>query len=317
MPAQDKIRLIERHKLHWTGLWTWLLFATAFFALEGLLLWAFCAGPLWLIPPLVLVLAHIMHSHLLAFHEAAHGTLCPNRPLNEGLGIFIGVLSFMPLSLFRAVHHCHHAYLTTERDEELWPFVLTRVPRWARCLAATCELLLALLYTPLLFLRSFLRPGSPIRLPGVRRRIWAELTLIAIIWVGVFATVAWFDLWQFLLVLYVAPAALAGSMQSLRKYIEHMGLMGSTIVESTRSVMAPGPLGRFLAFTLFNEPYHGVHHKYPRLPQTALPEFADLLSPPPPERAELYPNYRRAFAEMVRTLGNPRVGSQWLRATSG
>jgi DNA modification methylase len=35
-------------------------------------------GPGWLVVPLVLVLAHLYHSHLLAFHEAAHGSLCPD-----------------------------------------------------------------------------------------------------------------------------------------------------------------------------------------------------------------------------------------------
>ena len=36
------------------------------------------------------------------FHEAAHGGLCPWRPLNEYLGRAIGLYGFMSLTLYRA-----------------------------------------------------------------------------------------------------------------------------------------------------------------------------------------------------------------------
>jgi fatty acid desaturase len=112
--------------------------------------------------------------------------------------------------------------------------------------------------------------------------------------------------------MYLIPAGLAGFMQSLRKYIEHMGLTGATVLSSTRSVVNPGLLGRLLAFTLFQEPYHGVHHKLPRLPQAALPEFSDDLVPGDPTEHVPFPTYRQALFDMLPTLLDPRVGSQWL-----
>src|SRR5436190_940736 len=82
------------------------------------------------------------------------------------------------------------------------------------------------------------------------RRIWAELALIVAFWGAVLAATAWWGAWKWLLVLYVIPALLAGDMHSLRKYIEHMGMTGSTVLGLTRTVVPSGPLGRFLVFTM-------------------------------------------------------------------
>jgi fatty acid desaturase len=292
-----------------------LLFLAAFVVMQGLLFWALLAGNWWLAVPVILVLAHLMHGHLIAFHEAAHGSLCPHPGLNDALGSFIGMLSFMGFSLYRAVHHSHHSYLATERDEELWPFVKPGMPRWIRCLAAAAELIFGLVYTPLLFFRAFIRQGTLIKNQNRRRRIWAELGLMALVWGTIVAVVVYFDAWRFLLLMYVIPAVLAGFMQSLRKYIEHMGLLGSTVLSSTRSVVTPGVIGRFLAFTLFEEPFHGVHHKFARLPYVVLPEFTEDLTPSRPEEQAPYPTYRQAMWDMIGSLRDPKVGAQWLRGS--
>src|SRR5881397_2129006 len=111
------------------------------------------SGWLWLALPLVLVAAHLMHGLLIGYHEASHGLLRKSRRLNEFDGVLIGMFSFLPFSLYRVVHHMH---LATEKDTELWPFVLTKAPRWARCLAAFLELTVGLFYSPLIFLRVFI-----------------------------------------------------------------------------------------------------------------------------------------------------------------
>ena len=66
----------------------------------------------------------------------------------------------MSFSLYRAAHQLHHAYLATERDVELWPFVIPGTPRWIRILAAVIELSFGLFFTPFLFVRTFIRAGS-------------------------------------------------------------------------------------------------------------------------------------------------------------
>jgi fatty acid desaturase len=310
----DRSRLVEAHRPRWSGALTWLAFLAAFGLFEGLLLASYRRGPIWLTALLVLPVAHLMHAHLLVFHEAAHGSLCPGRRRNDAAGLFLGTFSFMSLTLFRAAHHTHHAYLASERDEELWPFVLPGTPRWARRLAAVLELTVGLVYTPLLFLRSFLRPGSPVQDRARRLRVWAELGLIAVVWGSVAAATWWWGLWPYVLVLYLAPAVLAGNLQSLRKYVEHMGLAGSTPLDATRNIVPRGVLGRLVAFSLFNEPYHVVHHVYPRLPQECLPEFAGALAPAAGAVPPL-PGYRSALGPVLRSLRDPRVGAQWLQGS--
>src|SRR5262249_39749552 len=136
MLNEEKQRIAEKHQPHWAGLWIWLSFAAAFFIFQGALAASLAKGFVVASVVLVLLLGHLMHAHLIAFHEAAHGSLCPNRRLNDALGRFIGLFSFMSLSLYRAVHHTHHTFLAGVRDEELWPFVIPAAPRWLRCLAA-------------------------------------------------------------------------------------------------------------------------------------------------------------------------------------
>ena len=134
------------------------------------------------------------------------------------------------------------------------------------------------------------------------------------VWGALVGAAAWWNAWTYLIVLYVLPGMLAGNLQSLRKYIEHMGLTGATVLSSTRSVSPSGLLGRLFALSLFNIPYHGVHHQYAGMPQAKMPEFTDLLIPKDERELPPYRGYWRAFRDMLWTLPDPRVGSQWLRS---
>jgi fatty acid desaturase len=205
-------------------------------------------------------------------------------------------------------------YLTSERDEEFWPYTDPRVSRGLRRLAAFDELVLGFFYAPVLFLRGFLRPGSPIRDPRLRRRIWLELALIAAVWSVVLAATAWFGAWKYLLFAFVLPAVLAGNLQSWRKFVEHMGLAGTTINSVTRNVVPRGLCGRFLSWTMFNIAYHSVHHHYARMHSAELPEFTELLEPAAAEELLPFPNYRSAVRDMLSSLADPRIGKQWLTA---
>lgn len=306
-----KVLLIEAHQARWKTFWIWFLFLAALLVSLRVLRLSFEAGNLWIAVPATLVVAHLMHSQLLAFHEAAHGVLCPVRWLNELVGIGIGVFHFGGLSIFRAVHHSHHAHLGTEKDEQLWPFVHPSTPRWARRLAAVFELTLGIVYDQVLFWRAFLRRGSPVVNPATRRRVWAEAGLMIAVWTATFTVVAWFRLWPYFFVMYLIPAVLAGNMHSLRKYIEHMGLTGTSNLGLTRTVAPATLAGKLLAFTMFNISYHGVHHYYAGMSQAALPRFVEALAPQSPEEETLYPTYRQACWAMLPSLADPRVGPQW------
>jgi fatty acid desaturase len=271
----------------------------------------------WLAVPLVLLASHLMHGALIGFHEASHGLLRKNRRWNELDGISVGVFSLVSFSLYRAAHQTHHAHLGSERDEEFWPFVQPQTPRWARILAAFMELFCALLFTPLLFMRSFLRKGSPIRSPRVRRRIWAEIILTVVIWSSVLVAVAWFGLWRYFLWMYLLPAWIAANLQSWRKYIEHMGLTGSTVRSATRSIVADGFWGRLVSFTLLHEPYHGVHHQRGGLTHAELPAYTDDLQPSNDEEHPPFASYTHALKHLVVSLKDPKVGPQWQGVRDG
>ena len=266
---------------------------------------------LWVVVPLVLLASHFMHGAAVGLHEATHGLLRKNRRFNEFDGVLLGVFSFMSFSLYRAAHQTHHAYFATERDEELWPFVFTSKPRWVRVLAAVLELTMGLFFTPFLFLRSFLRNGSPIRSKKVRRRIWMELALMVVVWSGIIAAVSYAGAWRYFLWMYLAPAFVAANLQTWRKYIEHVGLTGGTVNSATRNIIADGWWGRLVAFTLLHEPFHGVHHLHLSLPHAELPLHADELQPVTVDEHAPFLSYRHAVIHMLRSLTNPRVGAQW------
>jgi len=307
--------VLEPPPPHWISRAAFPMLVLVFFLVEAALGTAVYVGVIWMAVPLALVASHLMHGIMIGFHEAAHGLLRKSRRLNEADGMIIGVFSFMSFSLYRAAHQLHHAYLATERDIELWPFAIPGTPRWARILAAILELGLGLFYSPFLFVRTFLCHGSPIRNKKLRRRVWAEFALIAVVWICILAAVAWWNGWRYFLWMYLAPALLAADMQSWRKYIEHVGLTGSTVNGSTRSIVSRGLLGRFVSFTLLHEPYHGVHHRHAGLPHAELPQHASELEPSNPDEISPFPSYRHALMHLLRSLADPRVGAQWHSAT--
>lgn len=310
--AEGVPELHKKHDVSCVAFQT-LVFSLAFteVALWGVV-WS---GWLWLALPLVLLAAHVMHGLLIGFHEASHGLLRKSRRLNEFDGVILGVFSFLPFSLYRVVHQMHHMHLATERDTELWPLVITKAPRWARRLAALLELTVGLFYSPLIFLRVFLHRPSLVRSRKVRRRIWAELALAAVVWTAILTAIAFFGVWKYFLWMYLVPGLIAANLQSWRKYIEHVGLTGNTVNSSTRSIVPKSWLGHLFAYTLLHEPYHGVHHQNAGLPHRVLPQFTSVLIPKRPDDVAPFMSYRQALPDLIRSLANPRVGAQWCDAT--
>lgn len=302
---------------HWASRAAFQIIVIFLVVTQGFLAWALYHHNYWLVVPLALVASHFMHGLLIGFHEASHGLLRKNRTFNEFDGVLIGMLSLMSFSLYRAAHQTHHSHLATERDEELWPFVDPRKPRWARVLAALAELNLGLFFTPFLFMRTFFRKGSPIRAKKVRRRIYMELAGMVLFWSLVLTACAWLGAWEYLLWMYFVPALVAGNLQSWRKYIEHVGMSGDSASGATRSIVNETWSGRLLAFTLLHEPFHGLHHRHVGLPHAELPALAPTLAPKEAGDAAPFPSYRHALGDLISKLGDPRVGPQWTSRTNG
>lgn len=302
----------EPHEPHWVSRAAFPMLVALFALTQTSLAFAVYHNNYWVAVPLVLVSSHLMHGMLIGFHEASHGLLRKSRLLNEIDGLIIGAFSLMSFSLYRAAHQLHHAHLASERDEELWPFVHPEMPRWARVLAAVLELTMGLLFTPFLFVRTFVRSSSPIRNKQLRRRIWTEFAITGLIWTAVLSAFAVFDAWKYFLWLHLIPAWLAANMQSLRKYVEHVGLTGSTVNSSTRSVVAEGWTAAFLNFSLLHEPYHGVHHWRSGLPHPELPRHTSALDPTADNERPPFRSFGAAVYDLWVNLSDPRVGAQWL-----
>jgi fatty acid desaturase len=268
-------------------------------------------GWYWLAVPLVLLASHFMHGVLIGFHEASHGMLRKSRRLNDLDGLIAGSLSFMSFTLYRVAHQTHHSHLATARDEELWPFVTVGSPRWLRRLVSFIELNAGLVFTPFLFFRMFVRKQSFIRNKKVRRRIWMELALSAAVNILLIIAVTWFHVWSYFLWIYVLPAIIAGNLQSWRKYIEHVGLSGSTTKSATRSIVCDTWSGRLLSLTLLHEPFHAIHHMKAGIPHAELPLHAKDLEPTAEGELPVFPNYRSAVMHLLRNLSDPRSGSHW------
>jgi fatty acid desaturase len=300
----------------WVSRAAFPLLTAIYFITEAALGISVYLGWFWASLLLMLFVSHVMHGMLIAFHEASHGLLRKNRRLNEIDGILIGVMSFTSFNLYRAAHQLHHAHLASQKDEELWPFDVPGTPRWLRVLCAVLELTVGMFYTPFLFIRTFFRKNTPIRNKKLRRRIWAEFILIPVVWSGILGLVTVTGTWKYFLWLYFVPAFIAANMQSWRKYIEHVGLTGSTVNGSTRSIIANGPLGKFVALSLLHEPFHGVHHWRSGIPHAELPLFVSELEPKSPDEVGPFPSYWHAFKHLFRKLADPRVGSQWLATSS-
>ena len=248
-------------------------------------LWATVwSGWLWLALPLVLVAAHLMHGLLIGFHEASHGLLRKSRRLNEFDGVIIGVFSFLPFSLYRVVHQMHHMHLATEHDTELWPLVITKAPRWARRLAAFLELTVGLFYSPFIFLRVFLRRPSLVRSRKVRRRIWAELALTAVVWTAILTAIAFFGVWKYFLWMYLVPAIDCGKPPELaqihrtrrpdRQYREQLYPK-----HRAEKLAWPCVCSHFASRTLSRRASSKC-----RIPHRVLPQFTSVLTPKRPGR---------------------------------
>ncbi len=291
--------------------WHYQIVTTALFATQALIAVLVTYGWMWTAALLVAVAAHLMHGALIGFHEASHGLLRKNRFQNELDGVTIGLVSFVPFTLFRVIHQTHHAHLTGVKDEEFWPLVDPTVPVWQRRLAAFFELFFGLFYTPVIFLRAFLRKGTRIRNPRVRRRIWWEIIGSIITWTVISVTATIWHFWPHVIFVYLLPAFIAANLQSWRKYVEHVGLTGGSVNGITRNIVAPGFLGRLIDFSLLHETYHGVHHQNAGLAHPQLPSRAADLAPNNADDVPPFPNYWSAVRHLIPTLKNPHVGPQW------
>jgi fatty acid desaturase len=306
-PAASRADIAAMHEFeHWPVRWLWPLLA-ALFVLQALA--AREEQQCW--PLLLLIcpaISAIMFVFVLSFHDASHGRLYPLHWLNELHGHLVGTFSFTPLAVYRYAHARHHAQLGREGDPELWPFNSPRIARPLRILAAAAEIALGMVYTPLLFLRSVLVGELS---PRERRLIVRGYILCAAVWIAVLTIVYDFDLWKVFLAASLIPMAISGTMQTLNKFEQHLGLHGETILGLTRTVVDEHPATELVSAAMLFNDYHGTHHRYAKIPYYKLPHATPYTLSGASEPCPVFPSVASATLDMLRCLADPKVGPQW------
>jgi fatty acid desaturase len=309
-PAQATTRadIAALHEFeHWPARWMWPM------TIAFVLLQALAARESQLCWPMLLLiwpaLSGLMFVFVLSFHDASHGRLYPMNWLNELHGHIVGTFSFVPLAVYRYAHARHHAQLGRQGDPELWPFNAPNVPRPVRVVAAAAEILLGVIYTPLLFLRSVLVGELT---PRERRLIAQGYLLCIAMWAPILFFVYEFDRWKIFLCATCVPMAISGMMQTLNKFEQHLGLHGQSVLCLTGTVVDEHWVTELVSAAMLFNDYHGTHHRYAKIPYYRLPHATPYSLSNASEQCPVFPSVVSATLDMFRCLADPKVGPQWL-----
>ncbi len=262
----------------------------------------------------ILWLAYFQYCWTTIFHEDVHLTLYRARWHNHLNGSIVGTLLLVPFSVYRQVHSRHHARMNTPEDWELWPYDDPQKSLAFRRVFAVLDVLLGAWVDPWIYGRIYWVRHSPLREPGLRRRIAFEYALIVVFWGGLLTLVATFGWWREFLLAYVIPAWLTGVFQTLRKFVDHLGLPAGDAMGGCRTVLSGSLAGRLVDWTSLDISAHGLHHKFPQMPHEnlarALPHTAPEVTAP------VFSSHLAAFRDMLRSLPRPGVGVNAPRADS-
>lgn len=239
------------------------------------------AGLAWLIVPLIMTTV----PHWALIHEAVHGHLHPSRRVNDALGRLLSVLFLSPFETLKFGHLSHHALnaRATERPEVYDPSTMSRLraalvyyPRlfFALYLVELAAVPLSLLPRRALrpIVRALFYDGAaeaqgmadraerqilaPDRLARIRTDAVAAIVLMGVSgWL-------WGALWPILVALVLGRAFIVSFMDNAPHY---EGPLADP--DQGYDMAAPAPV----RLAVLNTNFHGVHHRHPNLPWTALP----------------------------------------------
>ena len=256
-----------------------------------------------------IAIAWMGHAALSRLHEAAHHMLFRSRVANEFTGALIGTVALTPLSVYRYVHAQHHKHLGREDDPEFWPYNLPTATRWRRLAYAWVELLAGWIFTPTLYSVRTARAWKSFS-RRTQQRLLLEWFVLIVFWATLLSLVETLDVWVWLWVGHVAPAWVAGSIQTVRKFTEHLGRFGETIPDMTRTVIYEGCMGQAASKSQLHVEHHGTHHRWPGIPYHNLPQATPIVYGPN-WKGRTFPTHWAAICDMLPWLLNPCLGPQW------
>lgn len=269
------------------------------------------ASPVW-IAALTLVLAYFQHCWTTIFHEDAHYTMYPDpnaRWHNVLNGTIVGTLLLLPFSIYRQAHIRHHSKMNTPEDWELWPYNDPRRSLTYRRLFAIADVFIGAWLAPAIYARIFFSKNSPITDRAVRSQVWIEYGIIVLFWGALLGMVAYYGWWWQFTLAYVIPAWVTGIIQTVRKFVDHLGLPAGHAMAGARTVLSESAPGKAIDWTSFHIAAHGLHHRYPQMPHENLEKAFEIATA---EAAGLdQPIFRThwdAFTDMLPHLAYPGIG---------
>ena len=173
-----------------------------------------------------------------------------------------------------------------------------------------------MLGAPIAYSRIYFHKDSPMK-PRERRQAFWGYVAVAVFWTAVYTAVAWFGLWREFALAWVAPWLIAGFIQTVRKFTEHLGMASYDPMLGTRTVIGRNWLTRLTTWLNFDIFVHGPHHRHPKMAHDQLAgvvaEYAEEHAGPdvrPGAAHPVFPTYLAAVRHMLPSLVfNPGCGA--------
>ena len=233
-------------------------------------------------------------------HECSHRTAFKSRWANDAAAWLLGLLSFYNATAYRRYHQWHHRYahqpgLDPELEDPLpttpvgYLLELSGWNWWTGKLRGTARLLWGDL-SAVPYLNAEL-------IPKVRRSIWLQCSVYAVLAALSLIGGNGFLLWYWLL-----PLALGQPFLRFVLLAEHTGCsFSSDGTANTRTTLTSAPV-RWL---MWNMPFHAEHHLYASLPFHALPAAHGHIAPHLKHLDHGYLQVHRQLLTQLPALGLP------------
>lgn len=216
-------------------------------------------------PLVALLIASRQHALLVLMHECAHFRAAKNRTLNDVLGELIGWGFLMSMRGYRRHHLRHHvaANINTGADPDYarltrdgWRFPMRRTTLLVQVLRDVF-----LLNTPELIKEARDARNNVVETRADAAWLVGRVVFLCLLVAALCVTGAWR---AYLLYWLLPSLTFLKALLRLRAIVDHFGLPDRTIVDPTRTVLAPW--WERLLLAPCNIGIHHVHHAWPSIP---------------------------------------------------
>lgn len=241
------------------------------------------AGAWWQVGLLSLAFALIGNAIYSMVHEAQHGLLHPNRPVNDAAGVVLALLFPGPFHLLRQGHLGHHQ--RNRSDDEAFDFYfegelpLLKFIQFYGIITGLLWIVLAMSNVLVLVWPGALRgpyfkhdkPTAAL-MDSLNPRYWGLIRLEAAAAIVLHAAIVWS--------LGIAPLHYAavyfgfGFTWSALQYVHHFGTERH-VVRGTRNLRLLAPID----WLWLNHNWHLTHHRHPTVPWIHLPRLGKAEHP--------------------------------------